>query len=313
MIKLRTEIMDPETLPGYLALLKSGVLEKRVKEAVDAMAHCKLCPRRCDVDRLHGDRGYCRSGARAVVASYSPHFGEEDVLVGIGGSGTIFLTYCNLRCIFCQNCDISQKGEGREVSPEELARMMLKLQDMGCHNLNFVSPSHFIAPILQGVLAAAREGLRIPLVYNSGGYDLVEALQLLDGVFDIYMPDLKFADPQVSRRLADAGDYFSVAKEAVREMHRQVGDLKTANRGIAYRGLLVRHLVLPEDLAGTREIMEFLAREISVDTVVNIMGQYYPAHQAAREPALGRRVSRKELLRAVEIAQEAGLKKIITN
>lgn len=303
---------SPETAPGYLALLNSGILEKRVKAAVDAMAHCKLCPRHCNVNRLHEDRTYCRGGAKAVVASYSPHFGEEDVLVGTGGSGTIFMTYCNLRCIFCQNCEISQKGEGREVSPGELARIMLKLQDMGCHNINFVSPSHFIAPILQGVLAAAREGLNIPLVYNSGGYDSVEALQLLEGVIDIYMPDLKFADPQVSRRLADAEDYFSVAKEAVKEMHRQVGDLKVDHRGIAYRGLLVRHLVLPEGLAGTREIMEFLAKEISPDTVVNIMGQYYPAHRAAKEPALTRRASRKELLEAIAIAREAGLKRIIS-
>lgn len=212
-----------------------------------------------------------------------------------------------MRCIFCQNCDISQAEAGEEVSASELAEIMLYLQKRGCVNINFVSPSHFIAPILEAVHLAAGQGLNIPLVYNSGGYDEVSALQLLEGVVDIYLPDLKFVSSAVSRRLADAENYFAIARQAVKEMHRQVGDLQLDEQGLARRGLLVRHLVLPEDLAGTREVVEFLAREVSPRTAINIMGQYYPAYQAWREPALKRRITGTELDQARQWAREQGL------
>ncbi|AVX30700.1 MULTISPECIES: radical SAM protein [unclassified Carboxydocella] len=293
--------------PSYRQLHASGQLAERAEKAWAALASCHLCPRHCGVNRLEGQKGYCRSGARALVASYSPHFGEEEVLVGQGGSGTIFFSNCNLRCIFCQNCDISQADAGEEVSSSELAEIMLYLQKQGCVNINFVSPSHFVAPILEAVELAAARGLTIPLVYNSGGYDEVSALRLLAGVVDIYLPDLKFVSPAVSRRLADAKDYFAVARKAIKEMHRQVGDLEVDGQGLARRGLIVRHLVLPEDLAGTRAVVEFLAQEISPHTAINIMGQYYPAFQARQEPALRRRITGTELAQARQWALDLGL------
>jgi putative pyruvate formate lyase activating enzyme len=240
------------------------------------------------------------------VSSAGPHFGEEDVLVGSGGSGTIFFAGCNLGCIFCQNCDISHLGEGREVSAERLASMMLGLQEVGCHNINFVTPTHCVPQILESLDLAAAKGLRVPLVYNCGGYECVETLRLLDGVFDIYMPDAKYADGAVAKRLSDAPDYPDVMRDALREMHRQVGDLELDERGIARRGLLVRHLVLPDGLAGTGDVMRFLA-SLSENTYVNVMAQYRPCYRAHEVPELARPISRDEFAGAVQMALDAGL------
>jgi len=232
--------------------------------------------------------------------------------VGTRGSGTIFFTYCNLNCRFCQNCDISQHGEGDEVSAEELAGMMLDLQKRGCHNVNLVSPSHFVPQFLEALAAAAKKGLSIPVVYNTGGYDSLDTLDLLDGVIDIYMPDIKFGDDEAGRKYAGAAGYFTVAKQAVKKMHGQVGDLVLDERGIAARGLLVRHLVLPGDLARTGKVMEFLAEEISRNAFVNVMDQYHPAYRALSYPELSRRITREEYRKALKTAERAGLTRVYT-
>ena len=255
-------------------------------------------------------RGFCRIGARAVISSFSPHFGEEPPLVGSGGSGTIFLTSCNLACVYCQNWEISQARWGRPVTDEQLAGAMLKLQNLGCHNINFVSPTVHVPQILAALPCAIEGGLRVPLVYNTGGYDSPEALALLDGVIDIYMPDMKYASTAVARRLSKVLDYPTVNRAAVREMHRQVGDLALDEDGLAVRGLLVRHLVLPQGLAGTSDILRFLAQEISKDTYLNLMDQYHPAHRAWDEPALRRRVLPEEYRDALEAAWAAGLRRL---
>jgi putative pyruvate formate lyase activating enzyme len=245
-----------------------------------------------------------------MVASYGPHHGEEAPLRGWRGSGTIFFAWCNLRCVFCQNWDISQQGMGRAMSPAELAEMMLELQAMGCHNINLVSPSHVVAQILAAVAIAARRGLHLPLVYNTGGYDSLEALALLDGVVDIYMPDMKYADSAIAHRYSHVRDYCDVNRAAVKEMHRQVGDLVLDDRGIAQRGLLVRHLVLPNDLAGTEQVIEFLAREISPATYLNLMDQYRPCYRAAEHPPLDRRLTGPEYHAALAAAHHAGLHRL---
>jgi putative pyruvate formate lyase activating enzyme len=296
--------------PGYLKLDKEGVLQGRVSQSRAILKSCRLCPRHCEVDRTADETGYCRTGIQSVVSSYSPHFGEEDPLVGIHGSGTIFFTHCNLLCLFCQNYEISHLGEGRKVAADRLARMMLDLQEMGCHNINFVSPSHVVAQILEALPPAIAEGLNVPLIYNTGGYDEVETLKLLEGVFDIYMPDLKFMDTEIAQKFCRAGDYPEKAKAAIREMHRQVGDLAVNSQGIAERGLLVRHLVLPGGLAGTREAMRFLSREISPNTYVNIMAQYRPCGQSPEHPPLNRRLSAAEYEEAVRMAHEEGIRRL---
>ena len=296
--------------PAYLALHRSSELRERVKAAFGHLEACNLCGRACDVDRTGrppAETGACHIGERARVASYGPHFGEEDPLRGYRGSGTIFFSWCNLSCQYCQNYDISQRGRGRDVEPEELASMMLSLQDQGCHNVNLVSPTHVLPPILAAVLIAAEAGLCLPLVWNTGGYDSPHALSLLDGVIDIYMPDMKYADAVVGLKYSEVKTYPEVNQRAVKEMHRQVGDLVIDERGIAQRGLLVRHLVLPEGLAGTGEIASFLADEVSSDTYVNIMDQYRPCYQAGDLPPLNRRITREEYRAAVQQAREAGL------
>jgi putative pyruvate formate lyase activating enzyme len=295
---------------AYLGLYEKETLGDRVSEARAILKSCRLCPRECEVDRTSEEKGYCRTGAQAVVSSYSPHFGEEEPLVGVRGSGTIFFTHCNLLCLFCQNYEISHLGEGREVTPDRLAKIMLSLQDLGCHNINFVSPSHVVAQILEALPPAIEGGLRVPLVYNTGGYDSVATLKLLEGVFDIYMPDLKFMDGEVAEKFCQARDYPEKAKAAIQEMHRQVGDLALNRNGIATRGLLVRHLVLPGRLAGTREAMRFLAREISPDTYVNVMAQYRPCGQAPEHRPLNRRVTNAEYEEAVTMAQEEGVRRL---
>jgi putative pyruvate formate lyase activating enzyme len=262
------------------------------------------------VDRTAKEKGYCRTGILPVVSSYSPHFGEEDPLVGFKGSGTIFFTHCNLLCLFCQNYEISHLGEGREVAADRLAKMMLDLQEMGCHNINFVSPTHVVAQILEALPLAIAAGLRVPLVYNTGGYDAVETLKLLDGIFDIYMPDLKFMDGEVAEKFCRAKEYPEKAKAAIREMHRQVGDLTLDPRGIAERGLLVRHLVLPGGLAGTKQVMRFLAREVSPNTYVNIMAQFRPCGEAVEHPPLNRRITSAEYEEALRMAHEEGIRRL---
>jgi putative pyruvate formate lyase activating enzyme len=296
---------------AYLSLLRSGELRQRVDAAYKRLEACDVCPRHCGVNRRQGSEGaVCRTAERAVVSSYNPHFGEEEPLVGVGGSGTVFFAWCNLKCQFCQNADISQLGNGREVGPSELASMMVHLQHMGCHNINFVSPSHVVPQILAAVLIAAKAGLYLPLVYNTGGYDSLDTLALLDGVFDIYMPDMKYSDETTARRLSKVKDYPRINQAAVAEMHRQVGDLRTDAQGIAMRGLLVRHLVLPSRLAGTADIVRFLANEISPNTYTNIMDQYRPCYKAHQFPELNRRITPREYADAVQLAREAGLRRL---
>jgi len=268
---------------------------------------CCLCPRHCGVNRLVAEGGKCRITNQAAVSSYGPHFGEEAPLVGGHGSGTIFFTYCNLRCVFCQNYTISQLGEGSAVGREELARMMLSLQAKGCHNINLVSPTHVVPYILEALELAVSGGLYLPLVYNTGGYDSVETLELLDGVVDIYMPDMKYSDERTAERLSGIKNYSQVNKAAVREMHRQVGDLQIDEQGVAQRGLLVRHLVLPSRLAGTEEVVRFLAQEVSTNTYLNIMAQYHPCYKAFDIPQLARPVNRQEFSEAIDLAHQQGL------
>jgi putative pyruvate formate lyase activating enzyme len=296
-------------VPAYVRLLESGTLEDRVREAKERLTSCDLCPRRCGVDRIAGEKGSCRTGYEALVASAGPHFGEESPLVGRGGSGTIFFTWCNLHCQYCQNDGISQGGEGRPVSAEALAEMMLSLQQSGCHNINLVSPSHVVPQILEATWIAAQRGLWVPLVYNTGGYDSLDTLALLDGVVDIYMPDMKYADAAVGEDYSLVKDYPRFNQVAVREMHRQVGDLQVDERGIATRGLLVRHLVLPEGLAGTREIVRFLA-DLSPNTYLNVMAQYRPCYRAHDLPPLNRRITQAEYRDAVQAALDAGLERL---
>ena len=292
--------------PAYLALLRSGELKQRVPAAYERLHACDFCGRECRVDRYE-QAGTCRTGTRALVSSFGPHLGEEDPLRGYRGSGTIFFAWCNLNCQYCQNYDISQLGHGEEMEPEGIASMMLSLQARGCHNVNFVSPTHVVAPILAALLIAAEAGLRLPLVWNTGGYDSLEALALLDGVVDIYMPDMKYADGEVAYTYSKVKSYPAVNQAAVKEMHRQVGDLVLDENGIATQGLLVRHLVLPEGLAGTSEIARFLAEEVSRDTYINVMDQYRPCYKAAELPLLNHPLTRAAYERALQQAREAGL------
>ncbi len=294
--------------PAYLGLLRSGELARRARRARQRLRECDLCARYCRIDRLQTVKGaVCRTGELARVSSFVPHHGEEDPLRGWRGSGTIFFSWCNLRCMFCQNWDISWKGEGREVANPELAAMMLALQGHGCHNINFVSPSHVVAQILEALVLAAEAGLRLPLVYNTGGYDSPEALELLDGAVDIYMPDVKYGDSGMARKYSKIRGYAAVNQRAVKEMHRQVGDLVLDESGVARRGLLARHLVLPGELAGTQEVLRFLADEIGKNTYVNIMAQYRPSFRAKEYPELRRGASPAEMREAYDLARRFGL------
>ena len=295
--------------PCYLRLHKEGELQRRAQRARQHEKECDLCARYCGVDRSLRV-GACNTKLKARIASYGPHHGEEDPLRGWRGSGTIFFSWCNLRCQYCQNADISQGPAGREVDSQELAAIMLSLQESGCHNLNFVSPSHVVAEILEALVIAIDHGLHLPLVYNTGGFDSLEALTLLEDVIDIYMPDMKYSDRLIARRLSKIGNYPEINRIAVKEMHRQVGDLQIDSAGIAQRGLLIRHLVLPHDLAGTKDIVQFLANEISKDIYLNIMGQYRPAYKARDHEHLDRSLRAEEYERAVEIAQAAGLTRL---
>jgi putative pyruvate formate lyase activating enzyme len=305
--------MDKEA-PGFIASylkLSGNALKEKVRLAEEILRNCTLCPRECGVDRTTDERGFCNTGDKPYIASFSPHFGEEAPLVGSHGSGTIFLTNCNLGCLFCQNWTISHAGEGNEITFDALADIMLKLQRVyGCHNINFVTPTHQVPMILRSLVTAAEKGLNVPLVYNCGGYESLETLKILDGIIDIYMPDFKYANPGPAGEYSKADDYPSVAKAAIKEMHRQVGDLVIDERGIAQRGLLVRHLVLPEGKAGTEEVVRFLADEISPDTYTNIMDQYHPCFRAMGEPPLDRRITHEEYRASVSAARKAGLRRL---
>lgn len=296
--------------PSYMDLVASGALEDRIHAAGELLKACRVCPRECGVDRTLGETGVCRTGALAMVSSHGPHFGEEDPLVGSGGSGTIFFTHCNLLCLFCQNYDISHLGHGRDAGPYTLARMMNELAGLGVHNINFVTPTHVLPMILEALPMAVADGFRLPLVYNSGGYDAVETLKLLDGIFDIYMPDFKFWSEEAGRNYCGVPDYARRAREAIVEMHRQVGDLEMDENGLARRGLLVRHLVMPEDIAGTRDICRFLVNDVSADTYINVMGQYRPCGQAMDYPELARSLSSAEFEAAVNVARREGLHRL---
>ena len=293
--------------PAYIETKKKGLLRDKISKARQLLKSCELCPNACKVDRLSGELGYCSTGEEAVVSSFNAHFGEEPPLVGAFGSGTIFFTHCNLKCNFCQNYDVSHEGAGEECGLGQLAGMMLILQNNGCHNINFVTPTHVVPQILSALDMAIDGGLKIPLVYNSSGYDKVETLELLEGVIDIYMPDFKFWDPAIAEQTCNAPDYPDVAAKAIVEMHRQVGDLQIDENGIATRGLLLRHLVMPSGIAGTGEVMSFIANHVSKNTYVNIMDQYRPCGKAHLVEELARPVSETEFTKAVEEAKDAGI------
>ena len=297
--------------PAYLSLLRRGELSSRIEQAYQHLEDCDLCARYCHMNRRETIKGaVCRTGERAVVNSFGPHHGEEDSLRGTNGSGTIFFSWCNLRCVFCQNWEISHKGMGREVEPDELADMMLNLQERGCHNINFVTPSHVVAQIIAAVDIAAQKGLRIPLVYNTGGYDSPEALALLDGIIDIYMPDMKYGDSAIARKYSKVRNYVEINFAAVREMHRQVGDLQLDSKGVALRGLLVRHLVLPHNLAGSETILAFLADEISSNTYLNLMDQYHPCYRTDENPPLDRCLTIDEFKEALQLTKKYGITRL---
>lgn len=290
--------------PDYVRVFQSGGLDDRITEARNLLASCRVCPRRCGVNRLQDDRGYCLIGRQARVSSAFPHHGEEDCLRGRSGSGTIFFSGCNLRCVFCQNYDISHFPSGTAVQPEELANLMLRLQEIGCHNINLVTPTHVVPQILEALPFAIGRGLRLPIVYNCGGYESLETLKLLEGIVDIYMPDFKFWDPARSELYLNAPDYPEVARQAICEMHRQVGDLVIDEHGLARRGLLVRHLVMPGCLDDTRNILQFL-RELSPRTAVNVMAQYRPAGEVTWRdyPQIARSLTAEEYSQALRAAR----------
>lgn len=292
--------------PAYLELYEQGVLQERAAIARERLASCTLCPLACRADRLHDEAGECRVGREAIVASYGAHFGEEDVLRGWRGSGTVFFSGCNLRCVYCQNYDISQFVSGQAVDAAQLAEIFLEVQREGCHNLNLVTPSHVVAQILEALAIAVPRGLRLPIVYNTSGYDSVAALQLLDGVVDIYMPDVKYSDSAIGQQYSGIPHYWEVVRPALREMHRQVGDLRI-ERGLAVRGLLIRHLVLPGRLAGSQEVLRFIAEEISRDSWINVMDQYHPSYRAYDYPELARRITSSEYAEVVAYARSLGL------
>lgn len=296
--------------PSYLKLYQEGELSGRIEVLWKKLESCGICPHQCSVNRLKDEKGICKTGKKAKVSSFGPHFGEESPLVGRCGSGTIFLTHCNLYCIFCQNYDISHLGEGHLVNEERIAEMMLSLQNMGCHNINFVTPTHVIPQIVKALTMAIENGLNVPLVYNSGGYDSVSTLKLLEGIFDIYMPDFKYSDDKIAQRYCHAPDYSMVAKKALKTMHQQVGDLIVDEKGIAKRGLIIRHLVLPENLAGTYEGMKFISEEISKNSYVNLMDQYRPCYKAMDFPPLDRRITQEEFDQAIKIACSMGIKRL---
>ncbi len=298
--------------PAYLKLARTGELESRARALREIYRSCRLCPRQCGANRLAGETGVCALPARAKVFSAHPHFGEEPPLTGRSGSGTVFFSRCNLLCVFCQNWEINHRGDGSWYSDEELGRLFLSVQNMGCHNLNLVTPTHLLPSIVAALMHAVRRGFRLPLVYNCGGYEALEAVRLLDGIVDIYLPDFKYMDGKIAARFSSgAADYPERAAEAIAEMHRQTGVLELDERGVARRGLLIRHLVLPENLAGTDRFVKWVAEKLSRDTWVNIMAQYRPEHKARQYPPLDRRITYGEHRQALQWAREAGLTHVL--
>jgi putative pyruvate formate lyase activating enzyme len=293
--------------PSYIAAGRSGALEAAAASLEERFSPCRLCPHRCGVRRRDGESGKCNLGAEILVASAGPHFGEESPLVGAGGSGAIFFSSCNLACVFCQNYEISHFRRGEEVTPRELSQVMLRLQRMGCHNINLVTPTHVIAGVVRALVHGASSGLSIPLVYNCGGYESVETLRLLEGIVDIYMPDIKYSSSGEALQYSGVPEYWERVQEAILEMHRQVGDLKLDSRGIAERGLLIRHLVMPGGLAGTNRVLDFIASRVSGSSYVNVMDQYRPCFKAQRIPELSRPITRSEYLEAAAHARRLGL------
>ena len=289
--------------PSYINLFEKGELNKRVELLQEFIKECQLCPRQCHVNRLNGEVGYCGAGSDLMISSAFPHFGEEPPLVGSNGSGTIFLTHCNLRCIFCQNYDISHLGRGDRITLSDMARAMVKLQEMGCHNINFVTPTHYASQIVASLPKAMEWGLHLPIVYNCSGYESIEVIRLLEGVVDIYMPDVKFMDEKYSKRYSNAPDYPEVIKKVLKEMHRQVGDLTTNSKGVAERGLLIRHLVMPGGVASSEAVLKFIAEEISVHSYVNIMNQYRPEYRANEYSEISHPITHQEYLEAIQLAK----------
>ena len=300
--------VDPAFKPSYAALAARSELKARGDMLWETMRECRLCPRECGARRLDGKRGFCGASARLFVAAWHPHFGEERPLVGRGGSGTVFFTHCSLRCVFCINWEISQGGQGDPRSLDALADMMLHLQARGCHNINIVTPTHYSPHLLLALDRAVARGLRLPLVYNTHGWERLEILKLLEGVVDVYMPDFKYAEGRVASEYSSgAATYPEITKAALIEMHRQVGVARPASDGLLYRGLLIRHLVMPNRVAGTRQVFEWIAANLPKDTYVNVMSQYRPMHRAHDYPAIARRLTRGEYVEAVEWARAAGL------
>jgi len=296
--------------PGYLELYRIGELKRRVEAAQAALESCELCPHRCRADRLAGEQGFCRMGRSPKVASWNVHRWEEPPISGTRGSGTIFFSGCTARCRFCQNFPISQLRYGALVTAERLAGMMLELQRKGAHNINFVTPTHFVPQILAALLHAVRAGLHLPLIYNTSGYERETTLQLLDGIIDIWLPDAKYANDDTARRLSGFQSYVPNNRVALREMYRQVGhELTLDSDGIAVRGMIVRHMVLPDGLAGTPQVLEWIARELSPEVHVSLMDQYFPAHHALDDPILGRKVTSDEYVAALQVFETAGLQR----
>lgn len=295
--------------PRYIETSRNSGLQKKIRLLNGMLSPCRLCPRKCGVDRLQGETGFCGAGSNARVSSVFAHFGEESCLTGKHGSGTVFFSCCNLKCVFCQNYELSHLAQGRDVSAAELAGFMMELKEMGCHNINLVTPTQFTPQIMEALEIAVEQGLDLPLVYNCGGYESQETIDALDGIIDIYMPDAKFSSPAVSRQLCNAPDYFENLKIILKKMHRQAGGLEITG-GIAKRGLLVRHLVMPGGLAGTEQVMEFIAREVSADTYVNIMGQYRPCGEALSLAGINRPVNHGEYVQAKNVASSFGLRRL---
>jgi putative pyruvate formate lyase activating enzyme len=289
--------------PSYVSFFGKGELTERIELLNEFLKECQLCPRECGINRLDGKVGVCQAGSDLTISSAFPHFGEEPPLVGYHGSGTIFLTHCNLRCVFCQNYDISHLGRGERITSSDMARIMLRLQEVGCHNINFVTPTHYASQIIASLPEAIEKGLRLPIVYNCSGYESIEVIRLLEGIVDIYMPDAKYMDEKYSERFSNAPDYPEVIKKVLKEMHRQVGDLTINSQGIAERGLLIRHLVMPGGVASSEAMLKFIAEEISIHSYVNIMEQYRPEYRAHEYPEISRRVTSKEYMEAIQWAK----------
>jgi putative pyruvate formate lyase activating enzyme len=293
--------------PSYLELHKRGELNKRVKAALRLLESCSLCPRKCGVNRIRDEQGFCKTGYLARVYSYMPHFGEEPPISGHSGSGTIFFSGCNMACVYCQNYKFSQLNRGRKVESEELAQFMLELQELGCHNINLVTPTHVLPQILKALYLAIPKGLKLPLVYNTGGYELPEVIRLLEGIVDIFLPDMRYGERELSLKYSNAPDYPEYNQAAVRQMYQQIGEAEFDQQGLIKRGMIIRHLVLPNNIAGTTRIMRFIAQEISTQTYISLMSQYAPYYKAGQFPAISRQISNEEYEQARQIMEKFGL------